>query len=321
MAHDLGDGMQGPLLARDLGQRLRADHPFQVAVGRHRKELAVVAVDVVVHPMAQVQGGRHDDRLGVHEAPHRLTLERLPDQHLLVAALGRVFQEQPDQPEPDAADEVVREELDDAEGDEQPGEPLTDAGGPARGPAQVARRAPQDRAQHAAAVEGKGGNKVEHQDRRIDPGQVAEHAHALHRPGLGHAEAGQSPEQQRQDGADDRPRNGHAELGPRRQGLSFQLRHAAEQEQRNAPYRHAPRAGDHGVSQLMQDDAREEREGRDYPHDPVFGRRSPGDLGAEDIDQAPGNQGEDDKPTGVQTDRDTQQAEEPPALTEHDAPP
>src|SRR5438132_9222189 len=97
------------------------------------KDLAVVAIDVIFHPVAQTERRRHHNRIRVHEMPYRLALKRLPNQNLLVTAPRRVVQKEANEAEPDSAEPLPRKELRNSAGDQQPGESLAKQGCPTRG--------------------------------------------------------------------------------------------------------------------------------------------------------------------------------------------
>ena len=100
VVHHLTDRMTLPFRARKALQGTRRDIALQVAVGCHRKDLAMVAIDIIFHPAPQIEHGRYDNRLTVHELTDRLAFERLADDDLLVTLARRIVQEEADQAKP-----------------------------------------------------------------------------------------------------------------------------------------------------------------------------------------------------------------------------
>jgi hypothetical protein len=157
-----------------FGTAARAANPllqhFLGDENRQVREAARRTLDVILHPAEQVQRGRNDNRLAIHEAAYRLAQERLANQHLLVAALGGIVEKQADQAGPDAAEPIAREELHHAPSDEQPGERLPRPRSPVGCSPQVAGRSPQNRAEYPAAVEREGRDQIERQHQQVDKG-------------------------------------------------------------------------------------------------------------------------------------------------------
>src|SRR5947209_19375281 len=116
--------MPVPLDARKTRERLGRDITFQMAIGSDRESLAMITIDVVLHPATEVDGGGHDDRFRIHEAADRLPLQCLSHHHLLVTAPGGAVQEHADEAGPNATDRIAIKELQDPPTDQEPSEEL-----------------------------------------------------------------------------------------------------------------------------------------------------------------------------------------------------
>jgi hypothetical protein len=94
------------------------------------------------------------------------------------------------------------------------------------------------------------------------------------RPGGILCDRGGAPEYGGKKKTGDRARDGHEELGLRIGRLAFHLGYTAEDEQRNAPDRHAVEPGDYRVGKLVEYDGKEDadRDGNTHPGIRVTGQ-------------------------------------------------
>ncbi len=201
----------------------------------------------------------------VHQIRHRRALEAQRRCGLVARLRGGGGQEDADENLPSAAKRVPREELNEPQSHQKPAEARAEHGRDAGRAPQVSSAPPDDRAQHAPAVERKRWNEVEQRQHRIGEREKCENggdpapagrlrANPARETGRGDCDAG--------DGAD----NGHPEFRARGRGLLPKLRHAAENEECDAANLQAEAARHNRMGQLVQHDGEEQPRCPNDPH-------------------------------------------------------
>ena len=145
-----------------------------------------------------------------------------------------------------------------------------------------------------APVEREGGEEVEAEDGEVDVELVVDEGEPPRGQLLSNRHP-DDPQQPRDHGGHRGARSREPQLVPRLLRLSLQTRHATQQPEVDLLHRDAVPAGDHGVRELVQDDAGEEAQGAQEA-ECVGGRLAQrrirvGEVGAA---QRPGDQPNDD---------------------------
>jgi hypothetical protein len=152
---------------------------------QHAHEL--VAADDRIERMARSPcGHRHergdglirlsDDGIRQHHVAHAQSRQRVVRNSVAPLCSGRVEEEPADDGQPSAGEGAVEDEKQDAAGDHQQAEPATDVAGDCSRPLEVPLYSPENRAQHAAAVERQRGNEVEDEQQQVDVADPGEDA-------------------------------------------------------------------------------------------------------------------------------------------------
>jgi hypothetical protein len=300
---DLPDAEHGPALGRDPPQAVEGDQAGQPAVELLDRE-GDVRVDgrEPLHEGVDGEPRRPDDRVAPHHVAGAAVAEAHPQGGDLPLVAGGAQQEPADHGGPQAAGVAGEQEPEDAEADQDGADPLADPRGGQRRAGAVAAQAPQDRVQHAPAVQRRAGDQVE---QRQGPVHDAE---PQHRPGdqAAGAELGQQHRHAEEDAAErqagERPDPGDQELQPRAGQLAADARDAPEQPEGDVLDLDAgdPPGGD-GVAQLVHDQRAEEQPGGGQRGDPVRLRRVARESRGEDLrGERPGHQAQHDQDAPVE---------------------
>ena len=145
------------------GDPLLADHPEEVPPGVHDREPGpAVAQEELLLGVQQRRLGGDRHRLAIHDVAHRDVLDPLGELALDDRLGGRLVEEERQQQRQQRRGPVPCEQADHAQQAEQQREGLARAAGDQRGPVAVAGAPPDQRPRDPAAVEGEGGDDVEH---------------------------------------------------------------------------------------------------------------------------------------------------------------
>jgi hypothetical protein len=185
----------------------------------------------------------------------------------------------------------------------------------ARGSRKVFRPAPHQRSEDAAAVQRKSGNEVEDRNHRVhspEPdGRCGDDVD-------GARDECNAIRDERNSETRERSGDRDAKLHARRFRLTIDPRHAAEHEQRDAPYLEPVRERDPRMSELVNDDGREEEQTGQSADEPIdsgvpariFDREIPDR-------ERPGEKSECEQPADVHADRDPPDLRELHLTTRH----
>src|SRR5262249_35458596 len=146
--------------------------------------------------------------------------------------LRRIVQEPADERDPEPAEEIPTEELQQAPENHQVGDQLSGSGGNLGGATEAPGSGPDDRPQDAPTVEREPGQEVERAQHQVDQGEVAKGG-AYWRVLWRHRQS-QQPEPGSQHKAGERADDRDEELVPWRRRLGPQIRDAPEDEERDA---------------------------------------------------------------------------------------
>jgi hypothetical protein len=177
------------------------------------------------------------------------TRERLPRDHPASLRGSRLQQEPADEREPGSGEGALNDEEREAPGDEQERESAGDDRGGDGGGRGIPSAQPQERAQHAAAVERQSREHVERDQYQVD------HPQPLDDGISGRRQAGEFRQRQAEpadQSAHQRPGDRDAELGRGRREHTPELSHTAEHPERDAGDLHALALGHDRVAKLVQ---------------------------------------------------------------------
>ncbi len=267
----------------------------------------------VVHERADrdVWARRHgiaDDDVADPEAAERLARE----QRAVLRRRG--LEEEPaDERDPETAVGALPDDERDAADDEEVPEPAADQRRHMRRPAEVSARSPERRAQHPAAVERERGEKVEDEQREVDVAEPGgDGVHHLGQARFPREEYEDSSEDER----DERAGDGDAELGPRGREHPSELRHAAEQPERDPLDLDAFALRFERMAEFVREEGCEEEERGDDRHRGVRAVGMTGVLRREDSrGERPDDQREDDQPAPVHAEANAGDAAQRQAVT------
>ena len=247
---------------------------------------------------------------------------RKPAQRLLHGEIphlgtGGLEQEPAEEREPDAREGAEEDDLGEPERDEEVREDPCHRGRRGRRPDEIALCLPEERPEHAPSVERKRGQQIEDEQDEVDEPHVAD-------DGVDRVGKARNDRDENEGDADrqrhERPCDRDSELRPGAREHPPELRHAAEEPERDPFDLHALAAGDERVPELVEEQRPEEEHGGHDRHREVGPVAPPGGRVREDArGERPDDQREDDEPAPVDADLDPRDAAEPEARA-HDRP-
>jgi hypothetical protein len=187
----------------------------------------------------------------------------------VVACLGRTAEKHADEDQPEPTDQGTGEDLQPSQQHQAYRDAAAPVGGASRGGAQVAGAHPQDAAQQPATIEREAGEQIEHAQGDVDEAQVVEHGSPQGRNEVTQPLTDQ-PEDAPEGQARQRPHHGNEKLRAGIARLAREVRHAAEDKQRDAPHLLPHAVGHEPVRELVDDHRGEEEQRRNQPDAPLL---------------------------------------------------
>src|SRR5579864_875816 len=260
-AHDLAQSGEGPPGTIDVFDFVGRDQAFDFALLDDDEAALAGLQDFFLDQILHVEPAIDGRTIVGHDVLDADVLESLGQSGFHIASTRGLHQEPSDEDQPQAPDAGAGEEFVNAEDDEEERDRLAGSSGDLRGAAGVSGLPPDNRAQDAAAVERVSGNQIEYGQREVDIAEPEQHRH----PGIGSRLANEvrpSHADSADDGASERTDERHPEFDGGAGGIFFDLRDAAQGEQRDFLDRQSVGARDQRMRQLMQEQRNEEQNGR-----------------------------------------------------------
>ena len=312
------DGEIRPLFTRDRLQFPQRQHPGDLAVRHDRKpaksKLQKVSVDRLIERLVRLK--RHDLRR--HDIADSKPGQGFLECHLAMAVLRRGKEKAADQQEPHASHGGPCRHIVQPDHHQQDRKSLSRARGVTRCLVKVVRPRPDAGSEHPASIQGISGYQIECGQDKVDVHQILGNGHHAGRCAGKH---GSAPEPQRNQHRDQRTCDGNQELCLRGRRLTFDLCHAAENEQGDLRDRDTVPQCDYAMAELMHQDRDEKQEGRNDSQDPVLPHGHVAEHRREiSLRQRPGEERKNNEPGHMDPQRYPKNAPDLPGLTHHPLP-